>query len=115
MLPHVHLFKNLPPEDFIRVLHGGRCIVGNSSVAIRECSYMGIPAVNIGTRQSGRDRAHNVVDVPYDREAINAALQTQYAVGRLEPDHMYGNGGAGQAIADLLARVALTIEKRLTY
>ena len=48
-----HLFRNMFPEDFLRLLCGATAIVGNSSVAIRECSYLGVPAVNIGSRQRG--------------------------------------------------------------
>src|SRR5262249_15596005 len=51
-----HFFKNMMPEDFLRVLNSAKCLVGNSSVGIRECSYLGVPVVNIGTRQAGRDR-----------------------------------------------------------
>jgi len=114
-LPNVHFFKNLPPEDFLRLLYASRCIVGNSSVAIRECAYMGVPAVNIGSRQQGRDRGRNVVDVDYDRGAILAAIRRNVANGRLPSDSLYGEGDAGGRIADLIARVPLSIEKRLTY
>ncbi len=49
--------------DFLRLLYNCRCLVGNSSVGIRECSFLGVPVVNIGTRQTGRDRGANVFDV----------------------------------------------------
>jgi len=114
-LSQVHFFKNLPPEDFIRVLYNSRCIVGNSSVAIRECAYLGVPAVNIGTRQEGRDRGGNVIDVPYDRGAILAAIRKRLGDGRLESDLLYGDGHSGQRIADLLATAPLSVEKKLTY
>ncbi|GAB4265052.1 MAG: UDP-N-acetylglucosamine 2-epimerase [Deferrisomatales bacterium] len=111
----MHFFRNLPPEDFLRLLNGCRCIVGNSSVAIRECSYMGVPAVNIGSRQQGRDRGRNVVDVGYDRQEILAAIRRCVRRGRAAPDPLYGDGFAGQRIAEILAEVPLTVEKRLTY
>ena len=53
---HFHLFRNRYPEDCLRLLCGATAIVGNSSVAIRECSFLGVAAVNIGTRQLGRER-----------------------------------------------------------
>lgn len=114
-LKNVHFFKNFPPEDFIRLLYGSRCIVGNSSVAIRECAYLGVPAVNIGTRQAGRDRGANVADVDYDRHAILAAIRRQAARGRLPADTIYGDGSAGQLIADKIADAPLGIEKRLPF
>ncbi|GIK96021.1 MAG: UDP-N-acetyl glucosamine 2-epimerase [Alphaproteobacteria bacterium] len=114
-LKNVHFFKNFPPEDFIRLLYGSRCIVGNSSVAIRECAYLGVPAVNIGTRQAGRDRGANVADVDYDRHAILAAIRRQAARGRLPADTIYGDGSAGRLIADKIADAPLGIEKRLPF
>ncbi len=63
-IPHVYFFKNLAPEDFLRLLMGARCLVGNSSVGIREGSYLGVPVVNVGGRQAGRDRAANVPTCP---------------------------------------------------
>lgn len=111
----MHFFKSLAPEDFIRVLKGSKCIVGNSSVAIRECAYMGVPAVNIGGRQAGRDRGRNVVEVDHDRIEIRAAVEERMANGHTEPDMLYGDGGAGPRIADLLATVKLGVEKRLDY
>lgn len=114
-VPNIHFFKNLPPEDFIRVVYHSRCIVGNSSAAIRECSWLGVPAVNVGTRQEGRDRGANVVDVPYDRAAIRTAVEACLAGERPASDHLYGDGRSGERIAELLAKVPLEIEKRLDY
>lgn len=111
----MHFFKSLDPEDFIRVLKASKCIVGNSSVAIRECAYMGVPAVNIGSRQSGRDRGRNVADVNYDRGEIRAAIDERLTNGHTAPDLLYGDGSAGKQIADLLATVKLSVEKRLAY
>ena len=48
-----HFFRNMLPEDFLRLLCGASAIVGNSSVAIRECSFLGVPAVNIGSAAAG--------------------------------------------------------------
>jgi len=114
-LPQVHFFKNLPPEDFIRVLHRSRCIVGNSSVGIRECSYLGVPTVNIGGRQEGRDRGRNVIDVPYDRKQIRSAIERCMTIGKFSSDPLYGDGRSGERIARLLVDVPLEIEKRLQY
>lgn len=110
-----HFFRNMLPEDFLRLLCGSTAIVGNSSVAIRECSFLGVPAVDIGTRQTGRERGRNVIDVDHDRAAIAAAIRDHITRGRPEPDRLYGDGKAGVRIADTLARADLTIEKRLTY
>ena len=112
---NLHLFRNMFPEDFLRLLVHATAIVGNSSVAIRECSYLGVPAVNIGSRQQGRERGGNVIDVGHERAAIADALGEHRRRGRPPADHLYGDGRAGTKIADVLATAPLTVEKRLTY
>jgi UDP-hydrolysing UDP-N-acetyl-D-glucosamine 2-epimerase len=111
----IHFFKNMAPTDFLRVVVNGRCLVGNSSAGIRECSFLGVPVVNIGSRQDGRDRGANVVDVDYDRDGILAAIEAQGARGRLDSDPLYGDGKAGLRIADALATAELSVDKKLTY
>ncbi len=112
----MYFFKNMTPEDFLRLLVKTRCLVGNSSVGIRESSYLGIPVVNVGTRQSGRDRGPNVVDTGYTSEEILTALQTQLSrPKRYASDSLYGSGNAGTSIADILATVPLSTSKRLAY
>jgi UDP-hydrolysing UDP-N-acetyl-D-glucosamine 2-epimerase len=110
-----HLFRNMFPEDFLRLLVNSTAIVGNSSVAIRECSYLGVPAVNIGSRQQGRERGANVIDVDHDRTAIAGAIREHIRRGRPKSDHLYGDGQAGGRIADCLATAVFRVEKRLTY
>ena len=112
---NLHFFRNMFPEDFLRVLLRSAAIVGNSSVAIRECSFLGVPAVNIGSRQQGRERGANVIDVDHDRRQIAEAIDRHRQTGRAAPDHLYGDGRAGGRIAECLATAPLMVEKRLTY
>jgi UDP-hydrolysing UDP-N-acetyl-D-glucosamine 2-epimerase len=114
-LDNIHFFKNLPPEEFLRVLNDCAAIVGNSSVAIRECAYLGVPAVNIGTRQSGRDRGRNVMDVDYCRHQILDAIRVCKSIGRFDGDDLYGDGNAGDRVADVLAATPLETVKTLAY
>lgn len=104
----VRFFKNMAPEDFLALLSHADALVGNSSVGIRECAYLGVPAVNVGSRQQGRDRGHNVVDVTYDRDAIAAAIERAVTSPRPPSDPLYGDGDAGQRIAEALATAPLT-------
>jgi UDP-hydrolysing UDP-N-acetyl-D-glucosamine 2-epimerase len=112
---NIHFFKNMSPEDFLRLIYNSRCIIGNSSVGIRECCFLGVPAVNIGSRQQGRERGRNVVDVKYDRHEISEAIRYQLGNRRYPSDSIYGHGRAGEQIATLLAEVPLQIEKILAY
>jgi len=111
----MHFFKNMEPQDFLRLLCNARCLVGNSSVGIRECSFLGVPVVNIGSRQMGRERGANVFDVSHDREEIAAAVRAHLSNGRYPTDHLYGDGRAGERIARSLSSSELHIEKRLPY
>jgi UDP-hydrolysing UDP-N-acetyl-D-glucosamine 2-epimerase len=112
---HIHYFKNMEPNDFLKLLYNSKCLIGNSSVGVRECCYLGIPVVNIGSRQAGRDRGANVIDVDYDRKQIEAAINTQIRHGHYGEDGIYGDGSAGQQIADLLTKIELKFDKKLTY
>ena len=71
--------------------------------------------VNIGTRQQGRERGKNVIDVGYSKDEIRAAIEKQLGNGRYLKDSLYGDGHAGEQISHVLADAALEIEKRLTY
>lgn len=112
---NMHFFKNMVPTDFLRLLSNSKCLVGNSSVGIRECSFLGVPVVNIGTRQSGRERGPNVLDVDYSKDEIKHAVNRQIEHGKYNSDELYGDGKAGKRIADLLAKAPLSIQKRLAY
>lgn len=111
----IYFLKNMPPEDFLCLLLGADCLVGNSSVGIREASFLGVPVVNIGTRQQGRDRGPNVVDAGCAREEILSAIKVQLEHGPYPSSPLYGDGKAGGRIADLLAKARLRVEKRLTF
>jgi UDP-hydrolysing UDP-N-acetyl-D-glucosamine 2-epimerase len=112
---YIHFFKNMEGRDFLRVLYNSRCLIGNSSVGIRECAYLGVPVINIGSRQNGRHRGPNVVDVGYDGDAITQAIETQWNHGRYAPADTYGGGNAGAKIANEIARMPLNFAKMITY
>lgn len=112
---HIHFFKNMLPEEFLQLLMNSKCIIGNSSVAIRECAFLGVPAVNIGSRQQGRERGSNVKDVAYDRAEIMKAINQHIKGGHTASDKIYGDGKAGERIAELLSSEPLSVEKRLAY
>ena len=111
----IRFYKNFPIDTYVRLMLSCACVVGNSSAPIREGAVLGVPAVNVGTRQRGRDRATNVVDVGYNRAEIVAAVRRQLQHGRYPSNPLYGDGKAGGRIADLLARVPLTVQKRLVF
>jgi UDP-hydrolysing UDP-N-acetyl-D-glucosamine 2-epimerase len=110
-----HFFNNMRPEHFLKVLNRSACLIGNSSCGIREGATLGVPTVNIGSRQEGRERGQNVVDALHNSASILEAARLQLSRVRFAPDFIYGKGNAGQQIADLLATIPLTYEKKITY
>jgi len=112
---NIHFFKNMEPMDFLRLLKGSKALVGNSSAGIRECSYLGLPVINIGDRQNKRMRANNVIDVDYDRNEIARAIEKAIQIGKHEKSEIYGLGNSGKRIAEILATMKLSFNKTITY
>jgi UDP-hydrolysing UDP-N-acetyl-D-glucosamine 2-epimerase len=113
---NMHFFKNLPIATYVHLMARTACLVGNSSSGVREGAFIGTPVVNVGSRQDGRRRGHNVVDVPHDADQIHGALQRQAAHGRYPSDPIYGDGSAGTRIAEVLAKKSdIKIQKRIVY
>ena len=110
-----YFIKNMLPKDFLKLLINSSCLVGNSSVGIRECSFLGVPVVNIGSRQKGRERGENVIDVDYDTQQILKASKKQMNVKKFESSKLYGNGDSGELIAEIISKLKIDIEKKIFY
>jgi UDP-hydrolysing UDP-N-acetyl-D-glucosamine 2-epimerase len=111
----IRVVTSLPMELYARLLKRSRCLVGNSSSGIRECEYLGVPVVNIGTRQNGRQRGRNVLDVDHDVDSIVLAVNRQLDHGHYSSDSIYGDGNSGKLLSEALATMSLEIDKRITY
>lgn len=112
---NIKFFKNFDPEDYLKLINNSSCIVGNSSSAIREGSYLGIPAVSIGTRQQNRERGKNVITVNYDSKKIKAAIISRIKMRKFKSEKIYGKGDAGKKISKILSKVNIKIQKKLNY
>ena len=112
---NIAFFKNIEPEDFIRLLNGAECLIGNSSVGIRESSFLGLPVINIGNRQQFRLRGKNVIDVESNRQQILPALGKQIEHGKYEKNFIYGNGNAGINITKAILDWDFSLKKAITY
>lgn len=111
----IHFYRNLPPEQYYTLMKGCYCMLGNSSSAIREGSYLGTPAINIGSRQQHRERGPNVVDVGYFSSEILDSIRKFDGVGRFGSSSLYGDGQAGKRIAEALAHVSPQVQKVIDY
>lgn len=112
---YIRFYKNFSVDTYVRLMVQSACKIGNSSAAIREGAFLGVPAVNIGTRQIGRERGKNVIDVGHDRHEIVQAIKAQIEHGRYPSEPIYGDGNAGGRIANILAKTDININKRMTY
>ena len=101
----IQFIKNMHPNDFIHLLNNTSCLVGNSSVGVRECSFIGTPVVNIGSRQKGRERAGNVIDVDFCENQIFEAVNIQRKQRRYQKSTLYGNGSSGTIMCDILEKI----------
>lgn len=111
----IHFYRNFSPEDYARLIAKADCLVGNSSSALREGAFLGVPAVNVGTRQQGREHGSNVVHAEYDSRQIFERARSQIERGKYPRDVRFGTGDAGVKIAEILATTTLRIQKRLHY
>lgn len=104
----LRLVTHLPRDRFIgllkRLAETG-VLVGNSSAALIEAAALRLPAVDIGPRQAGRERAANTVHAEETPEAIARALDEALRIDRAAIAHPYGDGRAGAAIAARLAGI----------
>jgi UDP-N-acetylglucosamine 2-epimerase (non-hydrolysing)/GDP/UDP-N,N'-diacetylbacillosamine 2-epimerase (hydrolysing) len=116
-------FKSVAHEDYLGLMRLAKVMIGNSSSGIIEAPSFGLPVVNIGGRQEGRQRAGNVIEVRYDtREivaAVKKALQDRDFRKKVSScENPYGDGKAGKRIVKVLSKVELgkkLLEKRMTY
>ena len=99
---NIHFFKSLSIEYFAPLLKNSCCIVGNSSTGLREASFLGVPCVNIGTRQINREQARNVINVDYDAEEIYQAIKKQIRKKTTQISKLYGDGKASQKIFNFI-------------
>jgi UDP-hydrolysing UDP-N-acetyl-D-glucosamine 2-epimerase len=82
-------------------------VVGNSSSGIVEAPAMGVPTVNIGTRQQGRLKANSVIDCSPEHNsivaAVTSALTPEFRGRAASTVSLYGNCDASTLIASKLA------------
>jgi UDP-hydrolysing UDP-N-acetyl-D-glucosamine 2-epimerase len=112
---YVHFYRNFSVEHYAQLIGNCACLIGNSSSGIREGSFLGVPDVNIGTRQTSREQADNCINTDYNHQEIEDAIRHHIKNGHFPSDTLYGDGQAGDRIADILADVDINIQKKLMY
>jgi GDP/UDP-N,N'-diacetylbacillosamine 2-epimerase (hydrolysing) len=114
---------NMLSHDFLSLMSHSSLMIGNSSAGIREAPSFKLPVINIGTRQNGRLRARNVIDVEHNAEqikkAITKSLYDEKFINSLNDlKNPYGDGNAAIQIVDILENIKLDlslIQKEICY
>ncbi len=108
---NAHLYVNLSHLSYWTLLKHASMLYGNSSSGIMETPSLGLPTVNIGKRQQGRERAVNIIDADAEVEAILCAVQLalseEFRASLAGMTNPYGDGHAGERIAQVLTQVPL--------
>lgn len=110
--PFIKAYKSLPRRDYLSLMSVATVMVGNSSSGIIEAPSFGLPVVNIGTRQKGRLRAENVIDVGYHKEEIkNAVLRAindeDFRKKVKNIKNPWGDGKASERLVYILANIKI--------
>jgi UDP-N-acetylglucosamine 2-epimerase (hydrolysing) len=112
-------FRLLPSMRFAyfsELLKNAAVFVGNSSAGVREAPFLGLPSLNIGTRQHNRAEAASVVHAAaFDKAAIRRFL-AEYWDKRVEHSYEYGSGNAAQRFLEVIKNDAFwTIPKQKVF
>ena len=107
-------FMNIPnmdSKDFLSLMNYSDLMLGNSSAGIREAPSFKLPVINIGTRQNGRLRAKNVIDVNHCENeifhAINEVMNNDFKSSLTNISNPYGNGNAAKKIVKVLEETVI--------
>jgi GDP/UDP-N,N'-diacetylbacillosamine 2-epimerase (hydrolysing) len=117
----VYVFDNMSRRDYLGFMKASAAMIGNSSSGLIEAPTFATPAVNLGRRQADRIRGINVIDAPWESQAITAALTQALSAefksrmrGCVNP---YGDGQSSERILNTLMNTPIDdrlLIKRLT-
>jgi len=120
---YFRVFKNLPHEDYLSLMKSANLMIGNSSSGIIESPSFKIPVINIGSRQKGRNRSGNIIDVEPEKNkilnAIDFAINNKDFLKKVSDcENKFGDGKASQRIIKILKNIEIDdklIQKQITY
>jgi UDP-N-acetylglucosamine 2-epimerase (hydrolysing) len=100
-------FRLLPSmrfAHFSELMKNSSCIVGNSSAGVREAPFLGIPSLDVGSRQTNRSQAQSVTACsPFDTTAVLEFLTKEWG-RRFTPHNGFGEGQAAARFAAVIAK-----------
>jgi UDP-hydrolysing UDP-N-acetyl-D-glucosamine 2-epimerase len=118
----IRAYSNIDSQDYFDLMKIAAVLVGNSSSGIIEAPFLSLPFVNIGERQSKRERANNVIDVDYDRfqivKAIKRAMEPSFKNKIIKIRNPYYFKNTEKKITDILSKMKIDkkiLQKQITY
>ncbi|MFA5743024.1 MAG: UDP-N-acetylglucosamine 2-epimerase [Candidatus Paceibacterota bacterium] len=121
--PFIKIFKNIEHDFYLGLMDCADILIGNSSSGIIEAPSLHLPVVNIGSRQEGRERGGNVIEVGYNKEEIALAIKfilhsEDFKKKVQESKNPYGDGHTSQKIVKVLEELEISerlLQKKITY
>lgn len=99
------LFPSLRFEYFLTLLKNSEFIIGNSSAGIRESGIYGIPAIDIGTRQSGRYSTNTEKNIQHTRDDAQEIMKAISGVSQYKhSSFVFGDGNSTESFYRILQR-----------
>jgi UDP-N-acetylglucosamine 2-epimerase (hydrolysing) len=99
----IRVFPSIRFEYFLTLFKHSRFMLGNSSAGVRQAQIYGIPSINCGTRQDGRNTAKSIFTVPENKQAILRLVNRIVRSGmKFEPKYTFGNGNSTTKIMQIL-------------
>ena len=115
LLKNFKILKNLPIEYYIPLIKNSKCLVGNSSSAIRDGAFIGVPSVNVGQRQNNRLRSKNVIQSSNELKEIQKKIKIQYGK-KFKSSKLYGSGNTGKNVVRILKQLKkFSTQKNITF
>jgi GDP/UDP-N,N'-diacetylbacillosamine 2-epimerase (hydrolysing) len=123
-LPFIRASRNLDRTVLVNLLRNASAMIGNSSAGVLEGPFLKLPAVNIGSRQTGRMQSTNVINVGHERGTIEAAARRavfdpEFRTMVKQCVNPYGDGKSSARIVALLEELAgqheRLLDKPMTY
>lgn len=118
----MHVYRNVPREDYAGLMRNAKCLVGNSSSGLLEAPTFELPAINIGKRQEGRYQGKNVINCSHNieeiKEAIIGACSQNFRLSLKGMKNPYGDGKSSGRIVNILNSIEINEEllnKKITF
>jgi len=98
----VRCFPSIRFEYFVEILRNAGYVLGNSSAGIHEAPVLGIPCVNIGTRQKDRFVHESIINCDDNKEDILKAIEKARNIGHISQTDHFGDGKSNENFMNVI-------------